>query len=108
MGQRLVRGPGERDGVAHATLLALAGLNRLGLSHTAACVLDPSDFLPAPAQGRLYLNRALAISIAVKCATSPIQQQVRVIHEPSGEVVFTTTLVDRSPPVGLVPDLDES
>jgi len=64
--------------------------------------------LPAPAQGRLYLNRALAISIAVKCATSPIQQQVRVIHEPSGEVVFTTTLVDRSPPVGLVPDLDES
>jgi hydroxymethylbilane synthase len=46
------------DGVADATLLALAGLNRLGEAHRATAILDPVDFMPAPAQG--------AIGIAIR------------------------------------------
>jgi hydroxymethylbilane synthase len=39
------------DGTADATLLALAGLKRLGLAHKATAVLDIDDFLPAVGQG---------------------------------------------------------
>ncbi len=43
------------DGVADATLLAMAGLNRLGEAHRATAVLDANDFMPAPAQGAIGL-----------------------------------------------------
>lgn len=43
------------DGVADATLLALAGLNRLGEAHRATAILDPDAFMPAPAQGAIGL-----------------------------------------------------
>ncbi|WP_338721381.1 hydroxymethylbilane synthase [Devosia sp. XK-2] len=43
------------DGVADATLLAMAGLNRLGEGHRATTILDPQDFMPAPAQGAIGL-----------------------------------------------------
>ncbi|NGP16649.1 hydroxymethylbilane synthase [Devosia aurantiaca] len=46
------------DGVADATLLAVAGLNRLGEAHRATALLDTSHFMPAPAQG--------AIGIAIR------------------------------------------
>jgi hydroxymethylbilane synthase len=46
------------DGTADATLLALAGLNRLGEAHRATAILDPEHFMPAPAQG--------AIGIAIR------------------------------------------
>ncbi len=46
------------DGVADATMLAVAGLNRLGEGHRATALLDPEIFMPAPAQG--------AIGIAVR------------------------------------------
>jgi hydroxymethylbilane synthase len=39
------------EGLADATFLALAGLNRLGLSHLATEVLGPEHFLSAPCQG---------------------------------------------------------
>ena len=39
------------DGEADATLLALAGLGRLGLAHRAHAVLDPDVMLPAVCQG---------------------------------------------------------
>lgn len=39
------------DGEADATLLALAGLDRLGLAHRAHAVLDPDTMLPAVCQG---------------------------------------------------------
>ena len=39
------------DGEADATLLALAGLDRLGLAHRAHAVLEPDVMLPAVCQG---------------------------------------------------------
>ena len=41
------------DGVADATLLATAGLNRLGQADKITAHLDPRTFLPAPAQGAI-------------------------------------------------------
>ena len=45
-----------RDGVADATLLAVAGLNRLGRQAEITAVLDPRIFPPAPAQGAIGLE----------------------------------------------------
>jgi hydroxymethylbilane synthase len=44
------------DGQADATLLALAGLNRLGLSHHATAILSVDEFLPAVGQGAISIE----------------------------------------------------
>jgi hydroxymethylbilane synthase len=44
------------DGAADATLLALAGLKRLGLTDVATAVLDIDDFLPAVGQGAIAIE----------------------------------------------------
>ena len=44
------------DGVADATLLAMAGLNRLGMGDIAASVFDLEDFPPAPGQGAICVE----------------------------------------------------
>lgn len=43
-------------GIADATLLAMAGLNRLGRANEARAALDPREFPPAPAQGAIGLE----------------------------------------------------
>ncbi len=43
-------------GEVDATLLAMAGLNRLGLAAAATCALDLDDFLPAAGQGVIALE----------------------------------------------------
>src|SRR5699024_4229384 len=43
------------DGVAAATLLAMAGLNRLGEGHRITLPIETETFLPAPAQGAIGL-----------------------------------------------------
>ena len=45
------------DGVAEATFLACAGLNRLEMSDVPATPIDPSDMLPAVAQGAIGIER---------------------------------------------------
>ncbi len=45
-----------RDGVFHGTLLALAGLTRLGLAHEASAILDTTHFLPAVGQGAVAIE----------------------------------------------------
>ena len=45
------------DGVAHATFLAMAGLNRLGLAHVARAAIAPEVMLPAVAQGAIGVER---------------------------------------------------
>lgn len=44
------------EGVADATLLALAGLKRLGLAHLATAVLDAESFPPAVGQGAICIE----------------------------------------------------
>jgi hydroxymethylbilane synthase len=43
-------------GAVGATLLALAGLKRLGLAHRARAILDVDKFLPAPGQGAIAIT----------------------------------------------------
>ncbi|MCB1721179.1 MAG: hydroxymethylbilane synthase [Alphaproteobacteria bacterium] len=50
-----LRGP-ERGGVVDCTLLAMAGLNRLGLAGEADIVLEPEEMLPAAAQGAVGIE----------------------------------------------------
>jgi hydroxymethylbilane synthase len=58
-------------GAVGATLLALAGLKRLGLSHRARAVLDLDRFLPAPGQGAIAITARSADARALQ-ALEPI------------------------------------
>ncbi len=53
-----------QDGVAVATFLAMAGLNRLGLADVARSAIDPAEMLPAVAQGAIGIERRAADSRA--------------------------------------------
>ena len=50
----------------------------------ASSLLPDSDF------GHLYADASLAVAVAVKSVKDPSAQEVRVVHVPSGEVVFRT------------------
>ncbi|UXN74536.1 hydroxymethylbilane synthase [Devosia sp. A8/3-2] len=64
------------DGVADATMLAVAGLNRLGEGHRATALLDPEIFMPAPARG--------AIGLAVRPDDTRIAELVAALdHAPT-------------------------
>lgn len=45
------------DGVADCTFLAMAGLNRLDMTHVATAAIAPEDMLPAVAQGAIGIER---------------------------------------------------
>ena len=45
------------EGVAAATFLAMAGLNRLGMAHVARAPIEPDEMLPAVAQGAIGIER---------------------------------------------------
>lgn len=45
------------EGVAVATFLAMAGLNRLGMAHMARAAIAPEEMLPAVAQGAIGIER---------------------------------------------------
>jgi hydroxymethylbilane synthase len=47
------------SGVADATFLAAAGLNRLGMSHIVKSYLGPGEMLPAVAQGAIGIERRI-------------------------------------------------
>ncbi|WP_172330390.1 hydroxymethylbilane synthase [Mangrovicoccus sp. HB161399] len=49
-----------QDGVAQATFLAMAGLNRLGMEDVARGAIDPEEMLPAVAQGAIGIERRSA------------------------------------------------
>jgi len=68
------------DGIADATLLAVAGLNRLGRAEEIRSVLDPAWFPPAPAQG----------AIAIECRESDgraIELVAALDHAPTATAV---------------------
>lgn len=47
------------DGVADATFLAMAGLNRLGMADVVRSAIEPEDMLPAVAQGAIGIERRI-------------------------------------------------
>lgn len=65
-------------GRADATLLALAGLNRLGLRPTDAAVLEPEELLPAAAQG--------AIGIQCRGKDTRVQDLLAPLNHPDTEI----------------------
>ena len=71
------------DGVAEATFLAMAGLNRLGMTDAAKGPIDPSDMLPAVAQGAIGVERR-AEDTAVAALLEPLghaETTFRVVAE---------------------------
>ena len=62
-----------RDGVADATFLALAGLNRLEMTEVARQPIDPGDMLPALAQGAIGLER--------RVGDGRVEEMVAAIHD---------------------------
>lgn len=61
------------EGEAQATLLAAAGLNRLGLSDRITRLIPVDEMLPAPAQG--------AIGIEIRAADSRTRELIAAIHD---------------------------
>lgn len=53
---------------------------------------DPlsGSLLPHPNIQHLYADYSLAVAVAVKSVRDPSLQEVRVVHIPSGEIVFKT------------------
>jgi hydroxymethylbilane synthase len=69
------------DGAADATLLALAGLNRLDEAHRATALLDTDNFMPAPAQG--------AIGIAIRADDAQSATLVAPLdHAPTHQAII--------------------
>jgi hydroxymethylbilane synthase len=69
VGSRLRRvEAGEYD----ATLLALAGLNRLEMAHHATAILDTHDFLPAVGQGAIALVARTADAATLDLAAATL------------------------------------
>lgn len=69
-----------REGVADATLLAVAGLNRLDRADQITACLDPEAFPPAPAQG----------AIGIECRADDTATRDRILplnHAPTATVV---------------------
>ncbi|MEZ5756173.1 MAG: hydroxymethylbilane synthase [Paracoccaceae bacterium] len=65
------------EGVAVATFLAMAGLNRLGMAHVARSAIAPEEMLPAVAQG--------AIGVERRAADARVEWMLAAIHDgPTG------------------------
>jgi hypothetical protein len=58
---------------------------------------DPvsDSLLVSPNLGHLYADASLAVAVAVKSVSDPSTQEVRVVHIPTGEVVFKTATLPR-------------
>ena len=54
--------------------------------------------LPHPAFEHIYADSSLAVAVAVKSVGDPTRQQVRVVHIPSGEIIFQTAILGQAVP----------
>ena len=67
-----------QEGVAQATFLAMAGLNRLGMAHVAQGPIEVEEMLPAVAQG--------AIGIECRVADDTVRAMLSALHDgPTGQ-----------------------
>lgn len=57
--------------------------------------LTSQFFPPSGSEHYLVKNRALAVALAAKSFTRPSGQEIRVVHVPTGEVVFRKASVVR-------------
>jgi hydroxymethylbilane synthase len=55
-----------KNGIANATFLAMAGLDRLGLSQVPAVAIEPEEMLPAIAQGVIGVERRVGDYLAAE------------------------------------------
>lgn len=68
------------EGVAEGTILAYAGLKRLGLGHVVTDLMPLDAFPPAPGQG--------AIGIETRVGDSAVEQMLTAIHDvPTGQAL---------------------
>ena len=68
------------EGAFDATLLAYAGLRRLGLAHHASAVLDTDDFLPACGQG--------AVAITIRAGDTRVAEALAAVYDaPTGQAL---------------------
>jgi hydroxymethylbilane synthase len=65
-------------GVVDAAVIACAGLNRLGLSEKISAVLDPQQFLPAPAQG--------ALAIQIRSDDTELAELIATLDDPDTRI----------------------
>ena len=70
-----------RDGECEASLLALAGLKRLGLQHEASVVLEPETMLPAACQG--------IVGVTVRESSVELRHLLAAIEDPEARAVAT-------------------
>ncbi len=66
------------DGVALATFLAMAGLNRLGMAHVAKSAIEVEEMLPAVAQGAIGIERRVSDDRAASMLSA-------IHHGPTGQ-----------------------
>jgi hydroxymethylbilane synthase len=69
------------EGAAHATLLALAGLKRLGLADRATAILDAETFLPAVGQG--------AIAIETRADDARVRDLLALVNHRDTEIALS-------------------
>jgi hypothetical protein len=55
------------------------------------------SLLPPALFKQMYADRSLAVAVAVKSVSDPSCQQVKVIHVPTGEIVFETSPASLQP-----------
>jgi hypothetical protein len=55
--------------------------------------VDPAkgSLLPPSSSNHVFADYSLAVAVAVKSVADPTRQEVRVVHIPSGEIVFRTS-----------------
>lgn len=89
------------EGEADATLLAMAGLNRLGMADVAASAIEPEEMLPAVAQGAIAIT-ARSGDAVVMAALAPLNDAESAARV-TAERAFLTVLDGscRTPIAGL-------
>lgn len=78
------------SGQVEALVLARAGLERLGLTDRISAVLDPHQFIPAPAQGALAVQVRAEDPDAADWLTAIDQPEARMLTEAERQVLIST------------------
>lgn len=73
------------SGQVDAVVMARAGLDRAGMSERIVCILDPKQFIPAPAQG--------ALAIQCRSDDPEVIDMLRTLDDPASRLVVETERV---------------